>query len=830
MTMNGGLGIAHLADIEPIGDDTGRGIYTATDLKLDRRVSVRVFDPLATAGDRGRFSHESKVLGSLSSHPNVVTIYDAGLTDDDRPFLVMELLDGERLATRLASAGPMPWAQAAHLVLQVCTGLEQAHRSGALHRDLRPENILLAGSVPKLTEFGISGSGVPPSVDPAAMQHRAPESFRSIWDERTDLYSLTSTLYELIDGRAPFWRPGQDSAQALELRLTHEQPPGLDPDLVPAALNQFIAAGLSKDPLDRPQDASEFGHELRLIVEGRTTGSTPSVLHGTSAPTSTLAMATPPPTPGVAAAPVAGAAVGSPTVMSPVPAVPIAAAPLIGEVPGMAPATASTVVTSGPPAAMATPSALAVPSAPAVPASPEAPGQAGWQTPAQQAPAQPQWAPPAATSDGTAIYSDFAGQVPGTAAPQYDPYAAPQSAAPMAPSGGNIHLEDEEVRPRRSAAFMAALAMIVVGVLGLGAVLALGALDSDDQQAAPALPDPDETVAVEAGGEDGQTDGATPAPAEGNAMESSETTIEAMEEQSSTTETTVQRFQVPDLVGMSVEDASKLLTDANFEVLVVGRRAVNANPGTVTGQAPAAGAQVTLPLTVTLFIPTVSNLPEMVGRSADAVCLELQALGLVCERQPMYNDQIPVGSVTATNPVGGAVFSEGTTITVSVSLGPVLTVAVPDVANMTEMEAEAALTGAGFIQIVKAARESATVELGRVIGTEPAAGSLLQVDRPLTMMVSAGAPSMARVPELVGMSAEDAQNMLTAAGLTVTMATMDLPEGDPKIGTVVSTDPVAGTQVAPGSAVTITVGQQAAAPENPENNDGENANSGESDA
>ncbi len=801
MTMNGGgLGIAHLADIEPIDGGTDGSFYTATDLKLDRRVAVRLFEPLQTGAERIRFSEESKVLGSLSSHPNVVTIYDAGFTEHDRPFLIMELIEGQDLGQYLAANGPLPWAQAAGLALQISAGLEQAHRTGTLHRDLRPGNIVMSGTTAKLTDFGISGgSEVVPSEDPTTMQHRAPESLTGSWDERSDLYSLTSTLYELIDGRAPFWRPGEDSVPALQLRLAHEQAPGLSPDLAPVALDRFITAGLSKDRIDRPQTADEFSHELRLIVEGRTTGSTPSVLHGTWAPMadSTAAMsAGTPPAPAVALSAFAPDLSvpdpmihGAPT--SPVPASAVAPA---------APMMMSTTISDAPPV------------------SPPAP----MQSPDWQPPEQAQWQPPTPT-DGTALYSDFGAPISDGPGIHQAPGPYPDLEVPPGGDGDApvLLVGDQPPEPRRSPVFIAALAMIAIGVLALAAVFALSSLGSDDPEAAaPVLPDPNQPVTVEAesGDPESAAGAATPTSIAEEAMEDGSTPSTEPPEQSSTTETTIQRYQVPNLIGLKVEDASRTLTDTGFQVVVVGRRAVNAEPGTVTQQVPAAGAQVALPLTVTLYIPRVSNLPAMIGRSADVVCLELQALGLTCTRQPMYNDRIPAGSVIFTDPIEGSLFNEGSTVTISVSLGPVLTVAIPNVAGMTEAEAQAALTEAGFVVVIKGMRASGTVEIGRVVGTEPGIGSMHPVDQPVTMLVSSGAPAKVAVPTVVGMTAADASATLTAVGLTATTVTTDLPEGDPGIGTVLTSDPATGTEVDAGSAVTIAVGQQVAAPD--ENSEG----------
>ena len=772
---DGGLGIAHLAGIHPIGGSSN--LFAATDLKLGRQVAVRVFDAIESGANRSRFNHESQVLASLSSHPNIVTVYDAGFTETDRPYLVMERVDGQSLSQQLSSSGPMAWNEAAELALQVCAGLEQGHRAGALHRDLRPNNILMAGSLAKLTDFGITRINEPDEQqDPGRLQHRAPEALSYIWDERTDLYSLASVLYQMIDGAAPFWRPNEQTSESLRHRLANEQAPGLDPDLAPAALSEFLLAGLAKESLDRPQNASEFAHELRLITEGHAAGPAQSVLHNTSA----------------------------------VPQIPEVQSATV--VPSQL--TKSTTVSEG------------------APAEPIPAASPNWAPPDQS-----QWQPET-PNDGTAIYSDFASPNQGYAAPA-DPYgndySPPATSYQAPPIAADADPPAHQVQRKSSPAFAAALAMVAIGVVGLAAVFAINSFGSNEAtESAPALPDPTETVTID--DETGQPvdNGAVDDSTDGAAMAGDDTTSTTEPtDDPNTTETTVQLAEVPNLVGMKVEEATRLLNEAGFEVLVVGRQAVSVEPGTVFQQTPVAGQQVTQPLSVTLFIPNASNLPEMVGRPADTVCLELQALGVTCERELMYNDQVPAGSVIATDPTGGSLFSAGTAVRVIVSQGPVVSIAIPDVAGLTEAEADPILTDAGFAVLVKLLQASDEVEQGRVIGTDPAIGASLAVDRPLTVRISSGPSSQpATVPNLVGMSAADAEAALDGLGLeTATLAT-DLPEGDPGIGTVTATDPEAGSEVSPGSTVTITVGQlQDPSPEeNPENPEEENSDPNAGDA
>lgn len=742
----GGLHIADLVERREIRRDSRGVVYTAHDPRLDRSVLVHAFPPLSHPVDRDAFSHQAQTIGRLSAHPNIATVFNAGFTGTNDPFVITEETSGVDLATHIRTNGPLQWTEAADITIQLCAGLEQAHRAGILHRDIRPETIRLNGTTPKLTDFALTVFRPPDANspdahnhDPAQQLHRAPETFDGIWDERSDLYSLASTLYQLIDGHAPMWRPSPDTVDAFRLRLANQGPPPLPKDRAPAPLDVFVTAALSKDPMDRPQSAAEFSEELRLIREGRLTGMNPSVLHNTGMTATVLA--------------------GSPTV-------PTAAAATVGAT--EQPLDRTMISSFG---------------------REESPAWAlddRWSPPAD-------WAPPLGVTpapDGTAV-------LPITP----DPWSGPEQAAVHAvpPTG-------RDDQPQRSPLFLAALGLLVVSVVGFLAAATTSILGSDGQVAAPLLPDPDAPTVVQANGDGALagvavSDGAMPAE---DAMAEEMTTTTAGS--APTTETTVTRLQVPNLVGQNVESAARQLTDLGFSVEVVGRQTANVQPGTVIQQKPDAGNLVALPLSVVLYIPRVSSLPPMVGRSADAVCVELRALGLVCNRVNQNHDQIPAGSVIATNPVEGARFSEGSSVALTVSTGPVTNITIPDVAGLSREEAEAALSQAGFITIAFATR-SADAPKDQVFGSSPAAGEILASNRPITILISTGSATPA-VPELVGRTQAEAEQLLTELGLAVQITAIDLPADDPGIGMVVATDPEQGTEVALGSTVTITVGTE----------------------
>ncbi|MEM9566385.1 MAG: PASTA domain-containing protein [Actinomycetota bacterium] len=784
---HGGLEIGHLVDVEPLGSDGSGERFVANDLKLDRRVAVRLLPPTATDDERTRLVAEARAVGALSGHPNIVTVYDAGVSADGRPYLVTELVDGPDLADRLA-VGSLTWGEACDLALQLASGLGEVHRTGRVHGDLRPEHVVLAGSMAKLGDAGlVAPSGIVPSTT-AELVHRAPEAVGGpdgrdgiVADERSDLYSLTSILYQAVDGSAAFWRP-DDSVEALRARVTSQGAPPLDPDLVPPALAVFVQAGMSADPFDRPQSAAEFGRELELIRQGRTTGSTPSVLHAPSGSVPVVA---------AAAAPVIEAArwtseIDLPGSSTPAPTTDGVASTAAGLDAAALPASRALTGAGGEATTM-----LAPIDAPPAVAPPDPSGA---------------WPPPGpADGPGTTVWSDPrpSGSVTGPV-----DHTTVAEALPMVGDVEPLDAAPLQARPQRSPLLVGAAALIVVGLLGLAAVLALSLRGSDGTGsiAAPALPDPS---AVEATGDEPiEGDQTSPTSLTPLAMMEESTTTTLSDEMVTSTDTSLVRIPVPNVVNLDVEGAGEILTGEGFEVLVVGRVSPGSAPGTVIQQTPAAGTTIELPATVTLFIPRSAVLPFMVGRPAETVCLQLTALGLQCEQTLRFDERVPAGAVIATDPVEGQSFTEGQTIRLTVSRGPLVEAAVPQVAGLPENEARNALGEAGFVAVTTRSEASDAVPTGQAIGTEPAAGTRLTIDQPVVLVLSAGPAPRVTVPELLGLDQAAAEAALAAAQLTATVVTVDLPAGDPGIGRVLEVNPPVGTVAMAGSSVTITVGRQ----------------------
>jgi eukaryotic-like serine/threonine-protein kinase len=246
----------------------GRGgmavVYLAQDEELARPVAVKVLADELVGDDafRRRFVREARLAARLS-HPNAVQVYDAA-QDGERPFIVMEYVDGETLAERLAR-GPLPPAEATRIALQLCSALEDAHRAGLVHRDLKPQNVLLRDDgTAKLADFGIARAAEESRVTQAGAllgtaAYLAPE--QATGAEATpasDLFSLGVVLYESLTGRLP-----HEIHSLADLGRAEPVVPVRDlaPD-VPVTIEDAVMRCLALTPEYRPASAAELAAEL----------------------------------------------------------------------------------------------------------------------------------------------------------------------------------------------------------------------------------------------------------------------------------------------------------------------------------------------------------------------------------------------------------------------------------------------------------------------------------------------------------------------------------------------------------------------------------------
>jgi serine/threonine protein kinase len=251
-------------------------VYLARDTELGRPVAVKVLaDNLADDVElRRRFVREARLAARLS-HPNVVGVYDAG-EEDDRPYIVMECVDGESLAERLQRDGPLDPGLVTELALQACAGLEHAHRAGLIHRDVKPANLLLTteGTL-KIADFGIAyaveGTRLTEvgTVLGTAAYLSPEQAYGEPVTPASDLYSLGACLYELLAGQPPY---GYETLGELLARRQAGAPPRLEG--VPPELETAIVRCLAVEPAERPPSAAVLAHDLASSPTLPRTGAT----------------------------------------------------------------------------------------------------------------------------------------------------------------------------------------------------------------------------------------------------------------------------------------------------------------------------------------------------------------------------------------------------------------------------------------------------------------------------------------------------------------------------------------------------------------------------
>ncbi len=253
--------------------EIGRGgfgvVYKAHQTGFERTVALKIL-PIAAADEsaRDRFERERMAMGALSSHPNIVTVYGSGFTDDQQPYIVMEFMSQGSLGDRLTKQGAMPWNDAVAATIKVAGALDAAHEAGVLHRDIKPENILVSQyGEPKLGDFGIAriegANQTRSGVITATMAHAPPEIVEGKRPtEASDVYSLASTLYTMIAGDGPFSDGEETSIVTMISRIVTRPVPDLRARGVPDPVCAVLEQGLAKDPAMRPR-AAAFGRALQ---------------------------------------------------------------------------------------------------------------------------------------------------------------------------------------------------------------------------------------------------------------------------------------------------------------------------------------------------------------------------------------------------------------------------------------------------------------------------------------------------------------------------------------------------------------------------------------
>ncbi len=280
-----GSTVSHYLVLERLGGGGMGVVYRAEDTRLKRSVALKFLPPELTRDPaaKERFEQEARTASALD-HPNVCTIHEIDETPDGQVFICMAYYDGESLRSRLAR-GPLSIEETLNIVVQVAEGLSQAHAHGIIHRDIKPANVMLTGDgIPKIVDFGIATLAGRPHVGDTGgiagtVSYMSPEQARGdALDQRTDIWSLGVTMYEMLTGRLPFIA---EAEQPLLQAIVRQDPPPVESlrTGVPAPLAAIVTRCLRKRPDERYQRAAELIAELKTVRRALTSA-TVSTLPG----------------------------------------------------------------------------------------------------------------------------------------------------------------------------------------------------------------------------------------------------------------------------------------------------------------------------------------------------------------------------------------------------------------------------------------------------------------------------------------------------------------------------------------------------------------------
>jgi len=259
--------------IEKIGGGGMATVYKAKCRLLNRFVAVKILRPEFTNDEEfvKRFRVEAQAAASLS-HPNIVSIYDVGY-EDNIHYIVMEYVNGITLKDYIEQKGALPWQEAVDITIQVCSAIEVAHANNIVHRDIKPHNILLTkDGIAKVTDFGIARAVSSSTITMAgstigSVHYFSPEQARGGYtDEKSDLYSLGITMYEMVTGRLPF-----DGETPVSIAIKHIQTVPIQPielnRYIPTAVNAIIMKAIRKGQDQRYQTARSMLNDLYRCIK-----------------------------------------------------------------------------------------------------------------------------------------------------------------------------------------------------------------------------------------------------------------------------------------------------------------------------------------------------------------------------------------------------------------------------------------------------------------------------------------------------------------------------------------------------------------------------------
>ena len=257
--------------LERAGEGGFSVVYRAHQQRLDRIVALKVLSVEAVDGDTmRRFERECQITGRLTGHPNVVTVLDTGMTSGGKPYISMDYFERGSLRDRLSREGPLPVPDVLRIGVKIAGALAATHEAEVLHRDVKPQNILVSKyGEPALADFGVArlvDSSEATHTNAFTPHHAAPEVVNGDAPGVTsDVYALASSMYQLLAG-GPAFRTGTSTGIGpLMMRILNEPPPPIQRPDVPPQVFDAIATAMAKSPGDRYPSAVAFANRLQQL-------------------------------------------------------------------------------------------------------------------------------------------------------------------------------------------------------------------------------------------------------------------------------------------------------------------------------------------------------------------------------------------------------------------------------------------------------------------------------------------------------------------------------------------------------------------------------------
>ncbi|MGP3965530.1 protein kinase domain-containing protein [Nonomuraea sp. 3N208] len=257
-------------------DQAGQGgfavVYRAYQERLDRVVALKVLSvDRVDQRTMRRFQRELQLTGRLTGHPNVVTVFDTGVTRSGKPYIAMDFFENGSLRDKVRKEGPLPVPDVLRGGVKLAGALAAVHEAGVLHGDIKPQNVLIS----RYGELAIADFGVARVVDSSEISatsqaftplHAAPEVLTGApHSASTDIYSLGSTLYHLLAGQPAFHNPAEPSIAPLMYRVLSVEPPPINRSDVPAVVFETILRAMAKQPEQRFGSARELARHLQAV-------------------------------------------------------------------------------------------------------------------------------------------------------------------------------------------------------------------------------------------------------------------------------------------------------------------------------------------------------------------------------------------------------------------------------------------------------------------------------------------------------------------------------------------------------------------------------------